>query len=110
MSKKLKIWGALLTIVVVINGYLLLKNNDVIPKSYYIDNMQYAMSGVHTKELAKEGMLATRNEVLLAAPIQAIDSVLVKRGDEVFAQQELATYKSDAGEKLNIERSAYQTE
>ena len=110
MSKKLKIWGALLTIVVVINGYLLLKNNDVIPKSYYIDNMQYAVSGVHTKELAKEGMLATSNEVLLAAPIQAIESVLVKRGDEVFAQQELATYKSDAGEKLDIERSAYQTE
>lgn len=110
MSKKLKIWGALLTIVVVINGYLLLKNNDVIPKSYYIDNMQHAMSDVHTKELKKEGMLATSNEVLIAAPIQAIESVLVKRGDEVFAQQELATYKSDAGEKLEIERSAYQTE
>lgn len=110
MSKKLKIWGALLTIVVVMNGYLLLKNNDVIPKSYYVDNMQYAMSGVHTKELAKEGMLATSNEVLLAAPIQAIESVLVKRGDEVFAQQELATYKSEAVEELNIERSAYQTE
>ena len=98
MSKKLKIWGALLTIVVVINGYLLLKNNDVIPKSYYIDNMQHAMSDVHTKELKKEGMLATSNEVLIAAPIQAIESVLVKRGDEVFAQ------------KLEIERSAYQTE
>ena len=110
MSKKLKIWGALLTIVVVMNGYLLLKNNDVIPKSYYVDNMQYAMSGVHTKELAKEGMLATSNEVLLAAPIQAIESVLVKRGDEVFSQQELATYKSEAVEELNIERSAYQTE
>ena len=114
MSKKLKIWGAILTIFVVINGYLLLKNNDVIPKSYYIDNMQYAISSVHTKELEKEGMLATSNEMLLAAPVQAIESVLVKRGDAVFAQQELASYKSDAVEqqrqKLEIERSAYQTE
>ena len=114
MSKHLKIWGTILTILVVINGYLLLKNNDVIPKSYYIDNMQYAMSGVHTKELEKEGMLATSNEMLLAAPVQAIESVLVKRGDAVLAQQELASYKSDAVEqqrqKLEIERSAYETE
>lgn len=114
MSKKLKIWGAILTVLVVINGYLLLKNNDVIPKSYYIDNVQYALSGVHTKELEKEGILATSNEMLLAAPVQAIESVLVKRGDAVSAQQELASYKSDAVEqqrqKLEIERSAYQTE
>lgn len=86
MSKKLKIWGAILTVLVIINGYLLLKNNDVIPKSYYIDNMQYAMSGVHTKELKKEGVLATSNELLLAAPVQAIESVLVKRGEAVFSQ------------------------
>lgn len=110
MSKKLTIWGAIFTIIVVINGYLLLKNNDVIPKSYYIDNMQYAMSDVHTKELAKEGLLATSEEILVSAPIQAIESVLVKRGDTVFSQQELASYKSDAREKLNIERNAYQTE
>lgn len=114
MSKKLKIWVAILTVLVIINGYLLLKNNDVIPKSYYIDNMQYAMSGVHTKELEKEGVLATSNELLLAAPVQAIESVLVKRGEAVFSQQELASYKSDAVEqqrqKLEIERSAYQTE
>lgn len=114
MAKQLKIWGAIITILVVINGYLLLKNNNVIPKSYYIDNMQYAISDVHTKELTKEGMLATSNEILLAAPVQAIESVLVKRGDAVFEQQELASYKSDAVEqqrqKLEIEQSAYQTE
>ncbi|WP_431029136.1 HlyD family secretion protein [Lysinibacillus sp. LZ02] len=113
-TTKFKIWGAIATLFVVINGYLLLKNNDVIPKSYYIGDVQYAVSGVHTKELDKESILATSNEMRLAAPVQAIDKVLVKRGDAVTMQQELASYKSDAVEqerkKLEIERKAYEAE
>ncbi|MGM9950613.1 MAG: HlyD family secretion protein [Lysinibacillus sp.] len=114
INKKFKIFGFILAVLVVINAYLVLKNNDVIQKSYYINDIQYAAGKVHTKELEKEGILATSNDIRLAAPVQSIEEVLVKRGDSVSVQQELAIYKSDAVEKeqqkLEIERNAYESE
>src|SRR4051812_16430274 len=114
INKKFKIFGLIIAIIVIVNAYLLLKNNDVIQKSYYINDIQYAAGKVHTKELEKQGILATSTDVRLAAPVQSIEEVLVKRGDAVSVQQELAIYKSDAVEKeqqkLEIERSAYESE
>ncbi|KGR83760.1 HlyD family secretion protein [Lysinibacillus odysseyi] len=114
INKKFKIFALIAVILVVINAYLALKNNDVIQKAYYIDNIQYAAGGIHTKELDKEGILATSDDLRLAAPVQSIDEVLVQRGESVTAQQELAIYKTDAVEKeqqkLEIERSAYESE
>lgn len=114
INKKFKIFALIAVILVVINAYLALKNNDVIQKAYYIDNIQYAAGGIHTKELEKEGILATSDDLRLAAPVQSIDEVLVQRGESVTAQQELAIYKTDAVEKeqqkLEIERSAYESE
>lgn len=114
INKKFKVFGFIVALLVVINAYLALKNNDVIQKAYYINDIQYAASGIHTKELDKEGILATSDDLRLAAPVQSIEEVLVKRGDTVSAQQELAIYKSDAVEKeqqkLEIEQSAYESE
>lgn len=114
INKKFKIFGLIAAVLVVVNAYLALKNNDVIQKAYYINDIQYAASGIHTKELDKEGILATNDDLRLAAPVQSIEEVLVQRGESVTAQQELAIYKSDAVEKeqqkLEIERDAYETE
>lgn len=114
INKKFKIIGFIVAVLVIINAYFALKNNDIIQKAYYINDIQYAASAIHTKELDKEGILATSEDLRLAAPVQSIEEVLVKRGDTVSSQQELAIYKSDAVEKeeqkLEIERSAYESE
>lgn len=113
-NKKFKIFTSIIAILVIINAYMLLRNNDVIEKSYYIGDIQRAISDTHTEELEKEGILSANQNTFVAVDIQDIEEIYVKRSESVMATQELATLKSDAVEQqvenLEIELSAYETE
>lgn len=113
-SKKVKIISLILAVFVVINGYLLLKQNDIILKKYYANEALFASQYTHTKELEKNAVVTTAQTQYIAAPVQAISEVTVSKGQSVQALGELAIYKeeqaNDEIDRLQARVSAYETE
>ncbi len=109
-----KVVSVIITALVIVNAYLVLRTNEVIEKSYYLNKTQLAVSDTHTKELKKEGILSASNHIRIASDIQNIEEVFIKRGETIMEGQELARYRSDAVEteqqKLEIELQAYESE
>lgn len=109
-----KIFTVIIAILVVANAYLLLRNNDVIEKSYYIGDYQLAASDTHTEELQKQGILSASQNTVVAVDIKDVEEVYVKRSDAVTSLQELAKLKTDAiaaeRQNLEIKLAAYETE
>ncbi|WP_274308485.1 HlyD family secretion protein [Solibacillus daqui] len=114
VSKKVKITGAIIAIVVLVNAYLLLRENDIILKKYYINDAHFAVTKDHEKILSTDAIVTSSNEQFIAAPVQAIDEVLVTEGQTVDVLGELVLFKLEETEKeiarLESDLAAYETE
>ena len=114
MTKKVKIFSAVALLFVVINGYLLLKDNEIIMKNYYINNVQFAVADYHEKILETGAVVAAKQEHFIAAPVQSISEVLVTQGQSVSVLTELAIYKPEEAEReltrLETDRDAFENE
>ena len=113
-TKKVKIFSAVALLFVLANGYLLLKDNDIIMKNYYINNVQFAVADYHEKVLETDAVVAAKQEHFIAAPVQSISEVLVTQGQSVSLLTELAIYKPEEAEReitrLETDRVAYENE
>lgn len=114
LTKKVKIVSAIIAAIILLNGYLLLKQNDIILKKYYINDVQFASLDTHVKELEKNAVVTTANEHFIAAPVQSISEVVVSKGQSIHSLEELAIYKEEEAttemERLESKRDAYETE
>ena len=114
MSKKLKIASSIVALFVLANAYLLLKDNDIILKKYYINDAHFAVAKDHEKILSNDEIVSSNNEHFIAAPVQAVNEVLVTEGQTVDAYSELVLFKPEEAEKetarLENELAAYETE
>lgn len=114
LSKKAKIIAVIMGLIVVVNAYLLLKDNDVILKKYYINDAHFAIAKDHEKILPLDAIVTSSNEHFIAAPVQAVNEVLVTEGQTVNVLSELVVFKQQQTEKevalLQTERAAYTTE
>ena len=114
LTKKVKMTALVLLLLVLVNGYFLFKNNDVILKKYAINNVQTAVAKEHEKIISKDAIVMSMNEHYVAAPVQAIREVLVTKGQSIDESTELVTFKPEeaAREKTNLETelSAYSSE
>lgn len=113
-TKKVKIFSLIAALFVLANGYLLLKDNEIILKKYYINNVQFAEADDYQKVLETDAVVTTRNEHFIAAPVQSISEVLVTQGQSIDALSELAIYKPEQAEReitrLETDRDAYSNE
>lgn len=111
---KVKIFSAVALLLVLVNGYLLLKDNNIILKKYYINNVQFAEADYHEKLLETDAVVASKYEHFIAAPVQSISEVLVTQGQSVNTLTELAIYKPEEAEReitrLETDRDAYANE
>ncbi|MEK4384808.1 HlyD family secretion protein [Solibacillus sp. FSL W7-1464] len=111
---KVKIFSAVAFLFVLVNGYLLLKDNNIILKKYYINNVQFAEADYHEKLLETDAVVASKYEHFIAAPVQSISEVLVTQGQSVNTLTELAIYKPEEAEReitrLETDRNAYVNE
>lgn len=114
LSKKAKVTAVIMGLIVVVNAYLLLKDNDVILKKYYINDAHFAVAKDHEKMLPLDAIVTSSNEHFIAAPVQAVNEVLVTEGQSVDVLSELVVFKQQQTEKevarLQTERAAYATE
>lgn len=114
MSRKVKITGVMIAILVLVNAYLLLRDNDVILKKYYMNDAHFAVAKDHEKILSTDAIVASSNEQFIAAPVQAINEVLVTEGQTVDVLGELVLFKLEETEKeiarLESDLAAYKTE
>lgn len=116
MSKQIwyKLAGLIVMSLVLINAYLLFKEDSPITKKYYISSVQQAVKATNTEELDKEAILATNEEVRISADITSLTEVSAKRGQLVSSNEELAQYKQNEArkeqERLEIEKEAYEEE
>ena len=114
LSKKAKITTVIMGLIVLVNAYLLLKDNDVILKKYYINDAHFAVAKDHEKILPLDAVVTSSNEHFIAAPVQAVNEVLVTEGQSVDVLSELVVFKQQQTEKevarLETERAAYATE
>lgn len=86
-------------LIVVVNAYLLLKDNDVILKKYYINDAHFAVAKDHEKMLPLDAIVTSSNEHFIAAPVQAVNEVLVTEGQTVNVLSELVVFKQQQTEK-----------
>lgn len=114
ITKKVKFFSILAMFFVVVNGYLLLKDNDIILKKYYINNVQFAVAENHEKVFETDAVVSSKYEHFIAAPVQSINEVLVAEGQSISALSELAIYKPEEAERevtrLQTDREAYANE
>lgn len=114
MTKKVKLFSIIAILFVLANGYLLLKDNDIILKKYYINNVQFAVAESHEKVFETEAVVSSKYEHFIAAPVQSINEVLVSDGQSISALSELAIYKPEEAERevtrLQTDREAYANE
>lgn len=113
-TKKAKVISLIAALFVLANSYLLLKDNEIILKKYYINNVQFAQADFHQKVLESDAVITSRYEHFIAAPVQAISEVLVTEGQSIAATSELAIYKPEEAEReitrLQTDRDAYSNE
>lgn len=109
-SKKFKITSLFLAVLVVINGYLLFKNNDIIEKKYYANEALFASLDIHTKELEKNAVITAGNTHYVGSYVQSIGEVLVTKGQTVAVMDELAIFKEDELDRIDSEIAAYEKE
>ena len=114
ITKKVKFFSILALFCVLVNGFLLLKDNDIILKKYYINNVQFAVAENHEKLLETNAVVSSKYEHFIAAPVQSINKVLVSEGQSISALSELAIYKPEEAEReitrLKTDREAYSNE
>lgn len=113
-TKKVKILSIIAMVFVLFNGYLLLKDNEIISKKYYINNVQFAVADDYEKVLEKNAVVTSKYEHFIAAPVQSISEVLVTQGQTISALSELAIYKPEQAERemtrLQTDHDAYSSE
>lgn len=116
MSKQIwfKLAGLIVMSLVLVNAYLLFKEDSKITKKYFINHMQEAVQATNYEKLDKEGIMASSEEIRISADVKSLTEVSVKRGQLVSANEELGVYKQDAAQKeqerLEIELEAYEDE
>lgn len=114
LSKKVKITGTIIALLVFMNAYLLLRDNDIILKKYYINDAHFAVTKDHEKIFSTNAVVTSSNEQFIAAPVQAINEVLVTEGQTVDVLGELVLFKLEETEKetarLQSDLAAYENE
>lgn len=100
--------------IVLVNGYLLFKNNDVILKSYYVGDLQFANKDLQQAELEKDAAVVPSMTHYISTSVDSISEVTVNKGQTIGAFESLATYRSEdaiaAREELEDKRSAFEAE
>ncbi|MER2000772.1 MAG: HlyD family secretion protein, partial [Lysinibacillus sp.] len=100
--------------LVLVNGYLLFKNNNVILKSYFASDVQFTTIDDHQEELHKKAAIVPSIQHFIATPVDQISEVMVNKGQDIVALDALAFYKEEdafaASEELNSKLLAYENE
>ena len=111
-------WTSLSIIVIAlligVNAYFVFKDDSEVARSYFIDEFQKATTGKRVETVQKDAIVAPSQTYTISADAKSLSAIDVKRGQEVSANDLLATYKTEEvdGEltKLEAERTAYETE
>lgn len=109
-SKKFKITSIIFAVIVVLNSYLLFKNNDVIEKKYYANKALFTSLDTHIQTLEKNAVVTTGNSHYVGSLAQSISEILVTKGQTVAQLDELAIFKEDELERIDAEIAAYESE
>lgn len=100
--------------LVLVNGYLLFKNNNVILKSYFANDVQFTTIDTHQEELEKKAAVVPSMQHFIATPVDQISEVMVNKGQDILSLEALAFYKEEdalaASEELNSKLLAYENE
>lgn len=107
--------GIVATIAVIsVNGYLLFNEESSFEKSYFINESRRVYADHHVSSIEKDVILAAEEEVHISADAKALSQVVVRAGQSISLNEELATFNSDQIDneqrKLEIERDAYEKE
>jgi len=111
-------WTTLSIIVIALliglNAYFVFKGDSKVARSYFIDEFQRATTGDRVETVEKDAIVAPTQSYTISADAKNLAAISVTRGQEVHANDLLATYKTEEidGEltKLEAERTAYETE
>ncbi|MEY9977754.1 hypothetical protein ABH968_002700 [Lysinibacillus sp. RC79] len=111
-------WTSLSIIVIAIligvNAYFVFKDDSKVARSYFIGEFQRATTGDRVETVEKDAIVAPTQTYTISADAKSLSAIDVTRGQEVHANDLLATYKTEEvdGEltKLEAERTAYETE
>ena len=111
-------WTTLSIIVIAllvgVNAYFVFKDDSKVARSYFIGEFQRATTGDRVETVEKDAIVAPTQTYTISADAKSLSAIDVTRGQEVHANDLLATYKTEEvdGEltKLEAERTAYETE
>ncbi|MCL1695859.1 HlyD family secretion protein [Lysinibacillus sp. Bpr_S20] len=111
-------WTILSIIVIAlligVNAYFVFKDDSKVARSYFIDEFQIAATGERKETVEKDAIVAPSQTYTISADAKSLSAIDATRGQEVHANDLLATYKTEKvdGEltKLEAERTAYETE
>ncbi len=111
-------WTSLSIIVIAlligVNAYFVFKDDSKVARSYFIGEFQRATAGDRVETVEKDAIVAPTQTYTISADAKSLSAIDVTRGQEVYANDLLATYKTEEvdGEltKLEAERTAYETE
>ncbi|MGE7695913.1 HlyD family secretion protein [Lysinibacillus sp. NPDC094177] len=103
-----------ITLLIGVNAYFVFKDDSKVARSYFIDEFQRATTGDRVETVDKDAIVAPTQTYTISADAKTLSAIDVTRGQEVHANDLLATYKTEEvdGEltKLEAERTAYETE
>ncbi|MFF2178543.1 HlyD family secretion protein [Lysinibacillus sp. NPDC058147] len=111
-------WTSLSIIVIAlligVNAYFVFKDDSKVARSYFIGEFQRATTGDRVETVEKDAIVAPTQTYTISSDAKSLSAIDVTRGQEVHANDLLATYKTEEvdGEltKLEAERTAYETE
>ena len=111
-------WTSLSIIVIAlligVNAYFVFKDDSKVARSYFINEFQRATPSDRVETVEKDAIVAPTQTYTISADAKNLAAIDVTRGQEVHANDLLATYKTEEvdGElaKLEAERTAYETE
>lgn len=111
-------WTSLSIIVIAlligVNAYFVFKDDSKVARSYFINEFQRATPSDRVETVEKDAIVAPAQTYTISADAKNLAAIDVTRGQEVHANDLLATYKTEEvdGElaKLEAERTAYETE
>lgn len=100
--------------VISVNGYLLFNEESSFEKSYFINESRRVYADHHVSSIKKDVILAAEEEVHISADAKALSQIVVRAGQSISLNEELASFNSDQIDneqrKLEIERDAYEKE
>ncbi|QEY20738.1 hypothetical protein D0S48_08520 [Psychrobacillus sp. AK 1817] len=89
------------------NAILLFSDKSEIARSYYLKDHERVNTNTYAKELEKESLVVPTDEITVTVDAEQVSNIMVKEGEEIAADSELAQLKQDSAEE---QRAIWETE